>query len=79
MSGADEGTIGTYRGKARCKSPYLLCHMSVFFTPTRYKEVKIACSSFEVVLQTIKHTVIYPDSGPSLEVIALRPTISYRR
>jgi hypothetical protein len=34
--------------------------------------VKIARSSFEVVLQTTKHMVIYPGSGPSLEVIALR-------
>jgi hypothetical protein len=33
--------------------------------------VKITCISFEVVLQTIKHTVIYHASGPSLEVIAL--------
>jgi hypothetical protein len=37
--------------------------------------VKITCSSSEVVLQTIKHTVIYPSSGPSSEVIALRPVV----
>jgi hypothetical protein len=42
-----------------------------FFAPARYKVVKIRHSCFEVVLQTIKHTMVYPDSGPSLEVIAL--------
>jgi hypothetical protein len=36
--------------------------------------VKIVRSSSEVVLRTIKHTVIYLGSGPSLEVIALHPT-----
>jgi hypothetical protein len=34
---------------------------------------KIVCSSFEMVLQTTKHTMIYPGSGLSMEVIALRP------
>jgi hypothetical protein len=29
--------------------------------------VKITYSSSEMVLQTIKHTMIYPSSGPSLE------------
>jgi hypothetical protein len=28
----------------------------------------------EVVLQTTKHTIVYPDSDPYYEVIALRPT-----
>jgi hypothetical protein len=29
----------------------------------------------EMVLQTTKHTMIYPGSGPSSEVIALRPMV----
>jgi hypothetical protein len=33
--------------------------------------VKIMCFSFEMVLQTTKHTMIYPGSGFSSEVIAL--------
>jgi hypothetical protein len=49
--------------------------LSVFFTPVRYRVVKIACYSLEVVLRTTKHTVIYTGSDPSLEVIALRPTV----
>jgi hypothetical protein len=47
--------------------------VSVFFVSIRYMVVKIVCSSSEVVLRTTKHTVIYSDLGPSLEVIALRP------
>jgi hypothetical protein len=42
-----------------------------FFAPARYNMVKIACSYPEVVLRTIKHTMVYSGSGPSLEVIAL--------
>jgi hypothetical protein len=49
--------------------PYVL----VFFASARYKVVKIMCSCSEVVLRTTKHTMVYPSSGPSLEVIALRP------
>jgi hypothetical protein len=45
--------------------------MSVFFALARYRVVKIAHSSSEVVLRTTKHTVTYPGSGPSSEVIAL--------
>jgi hypothetical protein len=45
----DEVTIKTYKGKARYKSPYLTCQLSVFFILIRYKVVKIACSSFAVV------------------------------
>jgi hypothetical protein len=67
----DEGTIETSRGKAHCKSPYLAHQLLVFFTPIRYRVVKITCSYSEVVLRTTKHTIIYPSSGPSLEVIAL--------
>jgi hypothetical protein len=51
--------------------------VSLFFTPVRYKVVKIVRSYSEVVLQTIKHTMVYPGSGPSLEVIALRPAVLY--
>jgi hypothetical protein len=53
-----------FNGKYRC-----------FFAPARYRVVKITHSYFEVVLQTIKHTMVYPSAGPSLEVIALHPAI----
>jgi hypothetical protein len=69
----DEGTIGTSRGKARCKSPFLARQLSVFFAPLRYMVVKIVCFCSEVVLRTTKHTMVYHGLGPSLEVIALRP------
>jgi hypothetical protein len=49
--------------------------LSVFAALTKYRVVKIACFSSEVVLQTMKHTIIYLGSGPSLEVIALRLVI----
>jgi hypothetical protein len=42
--------------------------MSVFSAPAKYGVVKIARSSSEAVLRTMKHTVIYPSSGPSLEL-----------
>jgi hypothetical protein len=64
-----------YREKAHCKFPFLACQLSVFFTLARYRVVKIAHSSSEVVLQTTKHTVIYLGSGPSSDVIALRPVV----
>jgi hypothetical protein len=41
--------------------------------------VKIAHSSSEVVLLTMNHTMIYPGSGPSSEVIALCLVVWYRR
>jgi hypothetical protein len=41
------------------------------FCTGKSRVFKIAHSSFEVVLRTTKHTVIYPGSCPSLEVIAL--------
>jgi hypothetical protein len=47
----------------------------MFFALTNYGVVKITRSSSKVVLQTVKHTMIYPGSGPSSEVIALRPTV----
>jgi hypothetical protein len=34
----------------------------------RYQVVKIAHSCYEVVLRTTKYTLVYPGSGPSLEV-----------
>jgi hypothetical protein len=49
--------------------------LSVLFALTRYRVLKIAHSFSKVVLQTTKHTMVYPSSGPSLEVIALRPTV----
>jgi hypothetical protein len=48
----------------------------MFSAPTKYRVVKITHSSSEVVLRTTKHTVIYPDLGLSLEVIAVRPVVS---
>jgi hypothetical protein len=51
--------------------------LSVFSAPTNYGVIKITCFSFNVVLRTIKHTMIYPILGLFLEVIALRPVISY--
>jgi hypothetical protein len=74
-SSADEGTIGRSRGKARCKSLFLVRQLLVFFAPTRYRVVKIVCSSSDVILQIMKHTMIYPGSAPSSEVIALRPVV----
>jgi hypothetical protein len=52
--------------------------LSVFFALIRYMVVKIARSSFEVILRAIKHTMINPGLGPSLEVIALYPAVWYR-
>jgi hypothetical protein len=43
------------------------------FCTSKNKMVKITRSNSEVVLRTIKHIMIYPGSGPSLEVIALCP------
>jgi hypothetical protein len=79
MVSVNEGTIGTSRGKARYKSPYLACQMSVFFAPARYRVVKITRSSSDVVLRTMKHIVIYLGSDPSMVVIALRSVVWYRR
>jgi hypothetical protein len=63
------------RGVACCKSSFLAHQLSVFFVPVRYIVVKIACSCFEMVLRTIKNTIVYHGSGLCYEVIALRPTI----
>jgi hypothetical protein len=43
----------------------------VIFYTHKNRVVKIMCSNSEMVLRTTKHTTIYPDSGLSLEVIAL--------
>jgi hypothetical protein len=51
----------------------------MFFAPARFRVVKITCSSSKAVLRTMKYTVIYPGSGPSLELISLRPMAWYRR
>jgi hypothetical protein len=71
----DEGTIRMSRGKAHYKSPFLAGQMKVFLAPARYRVVKIACSSSEVVLCTTKHMVIYPGPGPSSKVIAIHLTV----
>jgi hypothetical protein len=70
-----EGTIETSREKACYKSPFLARQLSMFLARARHGVVKIARYSPEVVLRTTKHTVIYPGSGPFLEVIALRPAV----
>jgi hypothetical protein len=57
------------------KSFFLAYQLLVFSTPAKYRVVKIARSSSEVVVQTTKHTMIYSSSGSSLKVIALRPVI----
>jgi hypothetical protein len=49
--------------------------LSVFSEPAKYRVVKIVRSSSEMILRTMKHTVIYPSSDLSLEVIALCPVI----
>jgi hypothetical protein len=49
--------------------------MSVFSTPAKYRVVKITRSSFEVVLRTMKYTVIYPGLGPSSKVIILHSAV----
>jgi hypothetical protein len=51
--------------------------LSVFSAPARYRVVKIARSCSKVVLLTTKHTMVYPGSGPFLEVIALCPVVWY--
>jgi hypothetical protein len=48
--------------------------VSVFCTD-KNRVVKIVCFSSEMVLRTTKHIMLYLGSGPSLEVIAICPTI----
>jgi hypothetical protein len=49
------------------------------FCTSKNRVVKIVHSNFEMVLQTTKHTMIYPSSGTSLKVIALHPVVWYWR
>jgi hypothetical protein len=49
--------------------------LSVFSALAKYRVVKIVHSRFEVVLRTMKHTMIYPCSGPSSKVIALHSAV----
>jgi hypothetical protein len=74
---ADDGTIGTSKWRAHYKSHFLAHQLLVFFAPVRYRMVKVAHSCSDVVLRTTKHTTVYPSSGPSSEVIPLRPAIWY--
>jgi hypothetical protein len=46
----DDGTIGTSRGKARCKCPFLARQLQVLFSSARYRVVKITCSCSKMVL-----------------------------
>jgi hypothetical protein len=71
----DDGTIRTSRGKAHCKSPFLVHQLLVVFALARYRVVKITHSYSEVVLRSTKHTIFYTGSSPSLEVISLRPVV----
>jgi hypothetical protein len=49
--------------------------LSVFFTPARYRVVKIAHSYCEIFLRTTKDTTICLDSDPYLEIIVLLLTV----
>jgi hypothetical protein len=49
-------------------------HVIIFCTD-KNRVVKIIRSSSEMVLRTIKHTMIYPCSCPFLNVIALHPAV----
>jgi hypothetical protein len=51
-------------GLIRCE----LFFVSVFFAPTNYKVFKIGRSNSNVVMRTMKDTLIYLGSGLSLEV-----------
>jgi hypothetical protein len=64
-----------------CWGVWLSCTMELLTSSalTNYGEVNIVCSSFEVVMQTMKYTMIYLGSSPSSEVIALRPLVWYWR
>jgi hypothetical protein len=56
-------------------SPFLTLQLMVFSAPANYGVVRITRSSCEEVLLTIKHTMIYPGSGPSSKVIPLHPVV----
>jgi hypothetical protein len=68
-------TIGTSRGKAWCKSSFLVRQLSVFFAPARCRVVKIVHSYSKMVLRTTKQTKIYLGSGLSLKIIVLRSVV----
>jgi hypothetical protein len=71
----DEGTIGTSRGKSTLQIPLpSMPTVNIFYT-SKNRVVNIVRSSSEMVLRTTKHIIIYPSSGPSLEVITLRPVV----
>jgi hypothetical protein len=52
-----------------------MCPVVDIFCTGKNRVVKIMHSSFKMVLRTMKYTMIYPGSGPSLEVIALCPVV----
>jgi hypothetical protein len=72
---AGDGTIRMSRGKAHYKSPFLARQLLVLFAPRRNRVVRIERSNSEMVLRTIEHTIIYPGSNSSLEIITLRPAV----
>jgi hypothetical protein len=47
----------------------------VVFCTGKNRVVNITRSNSEMVLRTTKHTMIYPASAPSLEVIAICPIV----
>jgi hypothetical protein len=53
-------------------NPPSWCSNYRYFLHRQEQGGQIARSSFEVVLQTTKHTIIYSGISPSLEVIVLR-------
>jgi hypothetical protein len=57
----------------------MLIILLVFLALARYKVVKIARSSSEVVLLTTKHMEICPGLDPTLEVVAICPAVWYGR
>jgi hypothetical protein len=65
--------------RSRTSMSFLSRSIGVFFALARCRVVKITRSCSEMVLRTIKHTKIYPGSGPSLKVIALRLVVWYWR
>jgi hypothetical protein len=70
---AKEGAKGGKKRRKQC--PQRIITVSVFYAPTNYGVVKIAYFSSMVVLQTTKHTIIYPSSSPSSDVIVLHPVV----
>jgi hypothetical protein len=48
-------------------NPPFRCANYLIFCTGKNKVIKITCFSSEMVLQTTKHTMIYPGSGPLLK------------